>query len=127
MQEEEKKQTGAAETGPAGGEPGSSAEEFRYTGSALSWNPHGKKTPAERAQARQERRLRARRRQDTGHYISAKESNRISRENQRITRAFENGEYSFSAAIGLFNSLINFVVIVTFNKISRKISEVSLW
>ena len=42
-------------------------------------------------------------------------------------RAFENGEYSFSAAIGLFNSLINFVVIVTFNKISRKISEVSLW
>ena len=89
MQEEEKKQTGAAETGPAGGEPGSSAEEFRYTGSALSWNPHGKKTPAERAQARQERRLRARRRQDTGHYISAKESNRISRENQRITRAFE--------------------------------------
>lgn len=42
-------------------------------------------------------------------------------------RAFESGEYSFSAAIGLFNSIINFIVIILFNKISKKISEVSLW
>ena len=42
-------------------------------------------------------------------------------------RAFEGGEYSFSAAIGLFNSIINFIVIILFNKISKKISEVSLW
>lgn len=42
-------------------------------------------------------------------------------------RAFEGGEYSFSAAVGLFNSIINFTVIVIFNKISKKVSEVSLW
>ena len=39
-------------------------------------------------------------------------------------RAFESGDYSFSAAVGLFNSVINFTIIVLFNK---KISEVSLW
>lgn len=42
-------------------------------------------------------------------------------------RAFESGDYSFSAAVGLFNSIINFVVIVVFNRISRRVSEVSLW
>lgn len=42
-------------------------------------------------------------------------------------RAFEGGEYSFSAAIGLFNSIINFIVIIVFNKISKRVSEVSLW
>ncbi len=42
-------------------------------------------------------------------------------------RAFEGGEYSFSAAVGLFNSIINFTVIMIFNKISKRISEVSLW
>lgn len=42
-------------------------------------------------------------------------------------RAFEGGEYSFSAAVGLFNSVINFIVIIVFNKISKRVSEVSLW
>lgn len=42
-------------------------------------------------------------------------------------RAFKSGDYSFSTAIGLFNSVINFVIIMVFNKISKKISEVSLW
>ncbi len=42
-------------------------------------------------------------------------------------RAFKGGEYSFSAAVGLFNSIINFSVIMIFNKISKRISEVSLW
>ena len=42
-------------------------------------------------------------------------------------RAFEGGEYSFSAAVGLFNSVINFTVIMVFNRISKRISEVSLW
>lgn len=42
-------------------------------------------------------------------------------------RAFESGDYSFSAAVGLFNSVINFTIIVLFNKFSKKISEVSLW
>ena len=41
--------------------------------------------------------------------------------------AFEGGEYSFSAAVGLFNSVINFIVIIVFNKISKRVSEVSLW
>lgn len=42
-------------------------------------------------------------------------------------RGIQGAEYSFSTAVGLFNSVINLVVLVTFNKISRKISEVSLW
>ena len=35
--------------------------------------------------------------------------------------------YSYSTAVGLFNSVINFIIVYTFNKISRKVSEVSLW
>ncbi|MDF2646319.1 MAG: binding-protein-dependent transport system inner rane component [Paenibacillus sp.] len=36
-------------------------------------------------------------------------------------------EYGFSAAVGLFNSLINFVMLVVVNAIARKVSETSLW
>lgn len=35
--------------------------------------------------------------------------------------------YSFSAAINLFNSAINFVILIVINKISRKLSDTSLW
>lgn len=35
--------------------------------------------------------------------------------------------YSFSAAINLFNSVINFVILLTINKIASKVSETSLW
>lgn len=35
--------------------------------------------------------------------------------------------YSYSSAIGLFNSLINLVLILSTNAISRKVSETSLW
>lgn len=35
--------------------------------------------------------------------------------------------FSFSAAVGLFNSIINFVLVVVVNKISAKVSETSLW
>lgn len=35
--------------------------------------------------------------------------------------------YSYSTAIGLFNSIINFVLIIVFNTISRKSGEASLW
>lgn len=42
-------------------------------------------------------------------------------------RAFKSGDYSFSTAVGLFNSVINFIIIQVFNKISAKVSEVSLW
>ena len=36
-------------------------------------------------------------------------------------------QFSYSTAVGLFNSVINFIIVYTFNKISRKVSEVSLW
>ncbi|AEE96864.1 ABC transporter permease [Mahella australiensis] len=36
-------------------------------------------------------------------------------------------DYSFSTAVGLFNSLINFGLLVAANAISRKVSETSLW
>ena len=37
------------------------------------------------------------------------------------------GEYSFGTAIGLFNNVINFILIITVNYISRRVSNVSLW
>lgn len=42
-------------------------------------------------------------------------------------RGIQGAEYSLSTAIGLFNSLINMVMLITFNYISKKTSEVSLW
>jgi len=36
-------------------------------------------------------------------------------------------EYSFSSAVGLFNSVLNLVMIVLFNKLMRRISDTSLW
>ena len=35
--------------------------------------------------------------------------------------------FSFSAAIGLFNSVINFILLVIVNYVSRKVSSTSLW
>lgn len=35
--------------------------------------------------------------------------------------------YSFSAAVNLFNSGINFIILVVVNKIAKKVNEVSLW
>ncbi len=35
--------------------------------------------------------------------------------------------YSYSAAVGLFNSAINFAIIVSANWISRRVNETSLW
>ncbi|TDF94062.1 ABC transporter permease [Paenibacillus piri] len=35
--------------------------------------------------------------------------------------------YSFSAAVGLFNSIINFVLLVATNQFSKKVNETSLW
>ncbi|MFC0302493.1 ABC transporter permease [Virgibacillus soli] len=37
------------------------------------------------------------------------------------------GQYSFAAAIGLFESAINIVLLITVNQIARKVSENSLW
>ena len=39
----------------------------------------------------------------------------------------ENNSYSFSTAVGLFNSVINCIILVAANFISRKAGETSLW
>lgn len=39
----------------------------------------------------------------------------------------ESGQYSYAAAIGLFNSLISVTLLVVANRVSRKLSETSLW
>ena len=36
-------------------------------------------------------------------------------------------QYSYSAAVGLFNSIINFILVILANFISGKVSETSLW
>ena len=36
-------------------------------------------------------------------------------------------QFSFSTAVNLFNSVINTILILVVNKISRKVSETSLW
>ena len=42
-------------------------------------------------------------------------------------RGLEEADYSFAAAIGLFNAAINFVLLVSSNLFSRRISDTSLW
>jgi len=39
----------------------------------------------------------------------------------------EDAQYSFSAAVGLFNSVINAVLLVIVNQVARKLGETSLW
>ncbi len=36
-------------------------------------------------------------------------------------------DFSFSTAVGLFNSIINFIILIIVNIISGKVSEISLW
>ncbi len=42
-------------------------------------------------------------------------------------RGLIDGSYSFSTAVGLFNTLSNFITIILFNKIVEKLSNISLW
>ncbi|MBO4368278.1 MAG: sugar ABC transporter permease [Clostridia bacterium] len=39
----------------------------------------------------------------------------------------QNGQYSYSAAIGLFNTVINIIFVMTVNAISKKVTDVGLW
>ena len=39
----------------------------------------------------------------------------------------ENGDFSFSTAVGMFNSVVNFILIISVNAITRRLSETSLW
>ncbi len=42
-------------------------------------------------------------------------------------RGIQDTQYSYAAAVGLFNSVVNFLLVVSVNKISRTLSETSLW
>ena len=42
-------------------------------------------------------------------------------------RGLINADYSFSTAVGLFNSLVNLLLVVSTNTLSKKFSESSLW
>ncbi|WP_202914548.1 ABC transporter permease [Paenibacillus antri] len=42
-------------------------------------------------------------------------------------RGIIGAEYSFSAAVGLFNSVINCILLVLVNQAARKVNETSLW
>lgn len=39
----------------------------------------------------------------------------------------QEGQYSFAAAVGLFNSVVNLMLLILFNQIARKVNETSLW
>ncbi len=42
-------------------------------------------------------------------------------------RGILSGEYSFGTAVGLFQSVISFVFVIAANRISKRVTEVSLW
>lgn len=42
-------------------------------------------------------------------------------------KGLQDYQWGYSTAVGIFNSIINFTVVMVFNKISKKVSEVSLW
>lgn len=42
-------------------------------------------------------------------------------------KGFQDMDYSYSSAVGLFNSVINCILIIFANTVSRKVSETSLW
>ncbi len=42
-------------------------------------------------------------------------------------RGIVNGQFSFATAVGLFNSVINMVLLVSVNAVSRRLGDVSLW
>ncbi len=39
----------------------------------------------------------------------------------------ESAQYSFSAAVGLFNAVINFILLAIVNMVAKKLGETSLW
>ena len=42
-------------------------------------------------------------------------------------RGLKDMQYSFATAVGLFNSVVNFILLFLANKISQKFGETSLW
>ena len=45
----------------------------------------------------------------------------------KVGLAAGGGDFSYATAIGLFNSVINFVLIVIVNTIARRLGDTSLW
>jgi putative aldouronate transport system permease protein len=39
----------------------------------------------------------------------------------------QNARYSFSSAVGLFNSVVNFILLISVNTLARRLGETSLW
>lgn len=39
----------------------------------------------------------------------------------------KNAQYSYSAAIGLFNTVVNFLLLIMVNAVARRVSSVSIW
>lgn len=39
----------------------------------------------------------------------------------------QQAQFSYSAAIGLFNSVLNLILLVTFNFVAKKANQSSLW
>ena len=37
------------------------------------------------------------------------------------------GQFSYTAAIGLFTNIVNFILIITVNKISKKVSDIGIF
>lgn len=42
-------------------------------------------------------------------------------------RGILDAQYSFGAAVGLFNSAINFIILILFNSLSKKVTNIALW
>ena len=42
-------------------------------------------------------------------------------------KGIENSSFSFATAVGLFNTIVNFILLILANTISRKVSDNSLW
>ena len=42
-------------------------------------------------------------------------------------KGLEDANYSYAAAVGLFNAVINFILLYSINRVSKKVSDSSLW
>jgi hypothetical protein len=45
----------------------------------------------------------------------------------RFTQGLQDMKFSFSSAVGLFNSAMNFILLVSVNKVSKMVQGTSLW
>ena len=43
------------------------------------------------------------------------------------TTGLKNMDYSFASAVGMFESVISFILMLSVNKISKRFAEISLW